>query len=1590
MPYSQTFVIRFVLSFVILFAAAVPGHAGGDPVLDVDPGSIDRLSADPLMVSVTSVGGPSIQLRLRVDVNGNGAIDAGDDVIWIAEIDDNGSVWSPTMPVDLDPTVDAIAIDLRSFTPLGFPYSAGSYLWEAFSPGSGLSDSATFSVTQAAEPQVVSGTVTDDSMTPLGGALVILTPISEDCDDLELSAFSDASGSFAIQVPDDLPCSNRLLFAARPGFVSHFTEGISLSFGGSDVYAGQDLELAAGSHSVTGSVLYADGDAVGTGIPGQFVVAEGEEDDSFSVAFAGLDGSFAFALDDGDWFVLADSELHLALAGAVAGDADGQAVNVSGGAAVVPDILVRAVNASIRGVLYDDALVPQPGRRVEAESDYFDCPDCFFAAAVTAADGSFILGAFGEVGPDYTFWSVRPTVPIQGLVAAAEPLALSEGDHMAGHDLEHLTPTSFIVGTFETIAGDTVPDLCLWAEQYGDYVSRARVGCDGTFSIPVLDGEWQIEFGEEGPAEFFRDVDTSGFREVLTIDGEDEDLSVILGPSTTAPSILRVEPAAAAAGAQLVVEGSNFAFGGTPEVTIDGLPATLLEVRGDIGRLVVEVPGGLSGERPSVVVSDPFSGRSSEPGCFELLPGSYTPTCTISGTVTRDAGFTPLPGTLVVALDQSEDRFVRATITDGAGDYSLGLEDDTATYSMIMIPPANRPRLWGSYDGVSCSGTQDHNFLTGRVVSGRVVENGEGVPNVKVGGGGMTSFAEAVTDDNGDFSFRLAQGENAGFEFTAPSGSRFVNDNVLNMMIDGATVLPDVELTTGWIFAGRTEAADGSGLAARIRGSSADTFQLSGSAVSSSCDGSFGIALATGEHFLDLSPEFGDGGTDVDSVFSDGDERAEFDFTVFPDGPLGFDDGNPRIADESDNYGSVGQPMVLDVENLGSGAVVAFPAIPTKSGRPMAFTVTKGIGPVGDDTYADVERGLVFSRVPASADDGFLLVGSSSGVTPAIPFGLDPAIWDAGALIVDGEVTNSGAPVEGALVVLLREAPRPGECDDDLDSLVHDYAVTDASGIYTLHHPGGNLFLLVLPPRDSFPDDLSAAVGEATDVMTDLFGIDFDLSSGSALTLRVVAGDPPQPVPGARVSADGDVFDLAITDGDGLATLYLPPGSTDLRITPPVGSRLHLLELLVTPPVNLGDVELTSGPTVAGRVIDVDENPLHVGEVSGSPSGGGQYFDVLVRRDGRWRGPVEAGQEFNINIRPEFDTLTDLFFFSDGSIGRDRILYPSGVVEPAGRIEGTIRDAETLTPLPGVGVSGLSGPPFFENTGFAQTCDDGTYSMKVADGLHHVLATPFSIPDLLDGWYSPGTSPGDFCSQDSELVPVTAGATTGGIDVELDARSGISGSVTVFGQPEAGATVEISQGRLGSCVEQTFTFGNGIYSREIPAGTGYRVEALAPPSIGGPSICWDDEPGCGSFTPVELMPLSTTSGIDFDFGFAPPEISGFSPLTLLAIGDGLFELTFDQPVPEQHADAFNIYEGNLGTFGTATFSDCHRDPATLSDNGNGTWTHIFEPTPGAEWFLVSASNPFAEGPLGSGRVLSNACGAEPGAAAAAAAGTDRR
>jgi len=1432
--------------------------------LSVSPTAIPIDEPGEVQLDVAGLLGAEVVLRLYVDIDGDGTIDPEDQPIWTDVITDNLAEWSPNMFSDSDPVTGAVTVDLRLFGPVGFPYSAGNFIWEAEDSFDGSTGLASFTVTQPSQSQSVSGTVINAAtLLPEPGALVLLEPFCDGGEETKhfYSTFADENGAYTIALPAELDCNHRLAIAVKPGFLTGLLGQPHLVFGGSDNYTGQDLSLTPGSRPVTGRVAYENGPRSGEGVTGVAIFVESFDGPPvFTVAFTDESGAFELMLDDGEWGMESPEE-GTEEQGAVAREDAGLEFEVAGTPVALPDLTLPAANAFFQGVLTDDAGSPQGAHWVSVNSQWPCDPDCYRNETLTRADGSFTLSVAAPAAPSSLEFMLSTPDPLPGLVAEQRGCeSISDGQTLTDRNLQHLAPTGFVEGTIEDKSGDALENICMQAwgssQACGGYQSAAVSSCDGSYALPVVDGDWNVHVEVDDLAAVYRNLDDVEVDRNLQVAGAAlQPVDFIIGGWSYSPTVNRIGPISGPAGTHVLVEGAGFSFASPPEVQFGGVPATMLDFRPELGAIVVEVPAGLPPGDNAVTVYNPDLGQTSNEYCFEALAGAHTPACTIDGRAIELQSFFDVPDALVVILADEGERFVRADVTDSNGDWSVGL-DAPGDYTVILIPPQGQPWSWGQYPTVACGTTVNHAFVGGSHVTGRVVsDTGDGVSNATVeteSDGGYYAFT--VTDEDGWFEL-FVPGGNYEFFFEAPAGSRFVAPLSVQQLVGGNVDLGQVTMDRGFYFSGVIEDANREGLAAEVDAFRRDDGGWAGSSDSNACSGRFDLALRAGEYRLNIRPDEldVDGPTRVKWIVISGDTTADFDFVVYDRNALQLDPTEPRIAFvEQGSAAQLGQPLQLSIENA--------------DGQTVDVLFTDGAGGFvpGDATGWDPARGMVVTRVPALAKSGGMRLRVDGVDGPSAPFTLLPGSFPAGAHDVSGVVTGPlGVPLEGTFVALMWRDPLDPDCDED-DGLFVDYGVTDPAGAYgPLAHPGGDFFVAFLPPAGA---GLLVAADQRAGVFTDTT-IDATLLVGLPIQLRVTDDAPiPAPVPNAIFEAESDGgWDWRMTDASGDVTLYVAPGDYGFALIPPAGSRLIEQEWdeTVNAGLDYGDRAMVRGSMVGSAVADAaDGSPISDAliEAFGADSPWEFFFEASSDFDGTFRGPISPGSTFQLFIESPSDALTDIHLGGLFGQPQDFIRYPAHQLGPAGFVDGFVRDALSSAPLADIELSSSendNGAPGDWN-GWTRSCPDGRYRLKLAAGTHFLQANGYAGNGYAEKWY-----PDAYCGQAAAPLTVTAGDTTT-IDVELDLLGSVSGVAWLYDGPLEGAGVCASSAELGGCQFcNASTDPGGSYSLALPQAADYRVEAYAP---GLGNQCFASEDGCADFVPVPVAGGADTPNVDFQFG----------------------------------------------------------------------------------------------------------------------------
>jgi len=329
--------------------------------------------------------------------------------------------------------------------------------------------------------------------------------------------------------------------------------------------------------------------------------------------------------------------------------------------------------------------------------------------------------------------------------------------------------------------------------------------------------------------------------------------------------------------------------------------------------------------------------------------------------------------------------------------------------------------------------------------------------------------------------------------------------------------------------------------------------------------------------------------------------------------------------------GSVGGVAVV-IEGLGrSGNAL----IDAPRWNDIARGLTDASGTVRLSAESDV-------TVRARAEQGDLHGVSSTTVTR--PGGADVEIVLGRAATLSGVVQDTdGNPVPGATVGLMTQRERPGGLEFFASETTDAEGRFAFAGVPTMHFEQPSMLQIVAsgfaPRREVIRDGASAETH-----------VEIVLSAGRVVTGRVLDADGR---PLAEVLVQADRADMPTeTDAEGSFQLAgVPPDASTLRLELEGYAPLALdLSGLPGAQTEVGDVVLTRGGTITGRVVDMSGTGVEAATVMVLSRPDGEYVQQgATDRDGRFEihglgdaavdlevyGPEDGDAGFTASLRAQ-------------------------------------------------------------------------------------------------------------------------------------------------------------------------------------------------------------------------------------------------------------------------------------------------------------------------------------------------------------------
>ncbi len=1409
------------------------------PVVNVSPSAIQNDSLDAIQIDVSSFTGPDIIIRLYVDIDGDGIIDPEDYISYTTVLEDNVSEWSPNIFDDQNPSLGQMRVNPKFFTFEHIPYTAGNYVWQIEDTFDSSTGTDTFSVTQnVLLPQTVSGTVYDEFMMPVPGAIVGPIPFS-DCGRSGPFVISDTNGDFTIYITGEDECRYRILGAVKPGY-SLDTANAPLVFldGASNLV--QDLTLYGGTNRVSGYAKFSDGPDVSMGIPGLWVLASRESDRMLSFSPTDENGYYEMFLPDGTWFVGIKEEIALSYEGAVLDNTQWQGAFVSGGPVAVPDLNYPAADYFITGALRNEAGTAfYSGMKVDAGSGEMST-----ATITDNPAGSFAIGV--KSGDWHAgLWDDVP----EGSIIRELFLPGVSAD-MPGQDLILYDQEQTITGIVTNRWGNTVSGICVKASAgIGGYyyVSKGYTDCGGVFSLSVINGDWQVEVITDGISRLGYD-EIAKSKQVTVNNISVSGLHFVLLDNVWQPKIYFSDPAENYEGEMINIYGRN--LGSAPVAYFNGTPATTEFYNIEQGILTVTVPIGATTGPLSVLNTD--FGVTTNSIYFTVLPGGpVTPTCSINGNLTDNLS-SPLTGVYVYLYNADTEKFIKATTSDALGNYSISTVP--GNYGIWFQPPAPFAAYW--FGVFSCPYALNHQFSAGNEIYGSVVnENMDSILFAMIEVCDiMDHCVNIVADENGEYSAFVPNGD---YEilFEGPWGTRYVAQQVTLNNLTGDHDNGQTVMETGWIISGTAFFRNNAGKKP-LGGVDIEAYNSSdlwhGLGITRG-DGNFDIPVREGDQ-LRLHVKADDEGylnLDVKSLTVESD--VVLDYRLMAYSPDSIISSFPMIYEMMDSSLQVGQKIAVDCLNV--------------DGTAVDIQFSNGIGGWinGTGTRWDPLRGSVLTTVPSGAQTGGLRVRVDSVNSDPFPVVIEPGIFSPGAETISGVIDDGTNPVSGALVILLVQ----DGCDNEN---IWDYSVTDSGGNYSLYHNTGDYLMIILPPASSgFAAEGSVLPGLPAGATL----LDKTLTAGFRVSSHFVdsgtgpVGNTGADIPSMHTWAEGNDFeDWMLSDSVGNVEVFLSPGEYQLCNEGSFKSRYFsggCITQTISGDTDFGDIPVDSGYFIEGRIVDPSGYGLAGIWVSAheAMSSGDGYYTMTNDASGFFRLAVQPGT-YNLNF--EFETPNETHYIpglQNVIVDRDTLIYPAIEAQEGGLITGTVYDS-AMSPLGEIWIS-VQDPDTYQFVNGNESCMDGTYSIVVPDGDYTVQYSSWDEPCYASEYYD-----NTQYNCESTAVSVATPLETSGIDFTLDPGGIISGQVTdSLMTPLAGIMVCADEGPGSPCsLSCGWTEGDGSYTiYGVPADTPLRISATDFSS----SYVWECYNGymnCTDYDPVTVNACGETSGINFTLSVA--------------------------------------------------------------------------------------------------------------------------
>ncbi|MDR3456624.1 MAG: carboxypeptidase regulatory-like domain-containing protein [Verrucomicrobiae bacterium] len=478
--------------------------------------SAATLTVSPSVISNTypgnitlTIGGLTnsqpVTVQKWLDLNANGAIDAGEPMMDAFNIAESGAmvisgITNICVPFDSNSATDTITTVLNFAPPMTLENIVGHMIYRVVSPTAAFAPvTATFTVTNAATAQSLTGTIYSNGVTPVPYAIVAAIPNNGYAG----AAVADVNGHYSL----NLDPGTYSLIGTAPNYYcdQSLAPTVTLTNG---LVSTNNLSLTNGTATISGNIYNsANSNGVG-GLMFQLQSGSGNSDGGggggnkgpslFEIAFTDTNGNYSAAVSSDYWSIkLAKERLSRR---AFVAPQNALQVNATAGNVTNANIAVFKGTALYYGRLTDSNGKPFPNIRVDSNDG---SNNLYGAVGYTDTNGYYAVVGLGGISSDWNCQANDSDNPVLASYIVNSPtnMSLSVGQTVLQNFLA-LPVTAHITGQVRDNLGNVVSGVAMFAATFlgGNSYSSQNINTDnsGNYSLGVASGTWGVNFSYGG------------------------------------------------------------------------------------------------------------------------------------------------------------------------------------------------------------------------------------------------------------------------------------------------------------------------------------------------------------------------------------------------------------------------------------------------------------------------------------------------------------------------------------------------------------------------------------------------------------------------------------------------------------------------------------------------------------------------------------------------------------------------------------------------------------------------------------------------------------------------------------------------------------------------------------------------------------------------------------------------------------------------------------------------------------------------------------------------------------------------------------